>query len=264
MKNIAFQAGLTDLSTGIFVGNVRHVASALHLTFEVADESCMFPVLEWLRNDPIESSNPGPLKGVDLRHELSVYTEPVSTDVFVDGRSLCEINVIDSNRLPTDLSNFKFDYFCEMLAYLNSVVVFKQSSFRTTEVRTASDKRGNYVKYPRPCYIFPRLQCIHSFILAHCDAEPGLAAVVTMAALTNLHPFVDGNGRVARILFNWLMNLKREENIYLPIYEISAFSYGGYLIRLRQAHYHSNWEPLFRLLLACANRLFLDSASGAS
>jgi Fic/DOC family len=62
----------------------------------------------------------------------------------------------------------------------------------------------------------------------------------------NCHPFLDGNGRSARILFNLALNKGTPETaIYIPLNEFIYRSDGGFQIRLLLAIRKGEWEPIF-------------------
>ncbi len=70
-------------------------------------------------------------------------------------------------------------------------------------------------------------------------------AALVLCLFVNCHPFTDGNGRVARILFNH--TLRRggmPDDVYVPFYEIAARSRGGYVIALRHAEVRGDWHPI--------------------
>ena len=72
----------------------------------------------------------------------------------------------------------------------------------------------------------------------------------------NVHPFGDGNGRVARVVFNWMMLERARRFAYLPLSELAALSDGGFLLRLREAQYFGRWNGLVQFIHLAASRLF--------
>lgn len=48
----------------------------------------------------------------------------------------------------------------------------------------------------------------------------------------------------------------RVDPLYLPLHELLAMSQRGSLIRLRQAQYHREWEPLLSYLVMIVAREF--------
>jgi hypothetical protein len=100
-----------------------------------------------------------------------------------------------------------------------------------------------------------------------CRWPPVVRAVATMAVLLNIHPFVDGNGRCARALFNIVLmdavgpetevespviadNAQQALLTYVPLRDALAASDGGYELRLREAETHGNWAPLINYFIA--------------
>lgn len=244
-------------------GNAPFLRAARRLAeiFQFASDDAVQNIALWLSRGPVRSGDCGPFSQLELCHELSDYMECANTDVFHDGRSITEFGALAGSQMPTIQSVETFAEFCAALAYIKRATSPPPSSLRVSRVGTKPDKNGSYVVYPDWRCIVPQLEVIFEHWKRYHISEPGFAAIVVMVALVNLHPFVDGNGRTARVVFNWTLNLARLKPVYLPIYELSALSRCGYLLRLRQAQYHSEWGPLYEFLLLCSERtLGADSA----
>lgn len=237
-------------------GIARRLANA----FQFAPDRAVKSTIAWLDGGPIENRDLGPFNRADLEHELSDYMADASTEVFHKGRSKIEFEMLVHSDLPAAESIVNYEGFCKLLNYVKHATSPPPHGFRISSVSTVRDRNDNCVVYPSPDYILHQLSVIYNHWKRYRAIAPGFAAVVAMAALTNLHPFTDGNGRVARIVFNWTLNQNRAQPVYLPIYELSALSRCGYLVRLRQAQYHSKWVPLFQFLLLCSEKLFYDGS----
>lgn len=230
----------------------------LERIFSSAKDDAMKKVIKWLASDPVSTHDLGPFYGHELTHELSAFISPHCTEVPQGGRSLAEYSALENFRLKIDFQSADYDTFCDFLRKIHNVVTpGSPTSFRTHAVYSAKDSLGHRIAYPSAPLIHPQLRRIHAYVNSHMANARGLAAVVTMTAIMNTHPFSDGNGRVARIIFNYIMNHGRSNTIYLPIYEISAFSQCGYLLYLRQAQFHAQWHGLIKYLSFCTERLFL-------
>jgi Fic family protein len=73
---------------------------------------------------------------------------------------------------------------------------------------------------------------------------PGLArAIFMMFLIGEVHPFVDGNGRVARVLMNAELSAAGEQRIVIPIVYRD-----NYLQGLRALSRNNNPQPLIRVL----------------
>ena len=241
-------------------GTVRVLASRLWQVFAKAPADVMDSVVAWLREQPIRHGDPGRLRGCELRHELSGYLAPASTEAFTDGRSLAECHVLKQAGLPSAkaVADGNFSLFCETLKGFHHAMGLTDTGFRSRPVYTQRDRAGVCTVYPGQELIYPQLERIYVHWKRYFHMSRGFAAVVAMVALLNVHVFNDGNGRVARLFFHWTLNEGRGSPLYLPIYELSALSQCGYLIRLRQASYHSDWRPLFAYFLMCSERLFTN------
>lgn len=120
------------------------------------------------------------------------------------------------------------------------------------------DRFGRYVTYPAPALIGAQLQRIVERV---CEPDPrprSFDLALLLVAITNCHPFIDGNGRLARILGNGLLNDSATvPRLYLPLREIARLARGGYVLRVRLVETQGDWVPLARLLRA-AMRLWHD------
>lgn len=74
-------------------------------------------------------------------------------------------------------------------------------------------------------------------------AEPFHRAVFAMFLVAEVHPFVDGNGRAARIMMNAELIARNEERIVIP-----TVYCGNYMSALRALSQNGNPEPLVRTL----------------
>lgn len=212
-------------------------------------------ICRWLIGRPIAHDDPGPFLREELEHELSRYMAGASTQIFEDGRSLAEMRALGGMGLPRPEAVSDSRGFLDVLSAMRSAVGDGCVEIRRHAVASGRDRLGNRVVYPPADLIPDRLRAIFECWNSYKEKEPAFAGMVAMTALMNLHPYQDGNGRVGRMLFNWTFQHGRDKRPYIPIYEISAFSNCGYLIRLRLAQYQANWEPLANFFLTLGQRL---------
>lgn len=213
-------------------------------------------IARWLQGSPVTTGDTGPFHPDELAHELSAWMAPLASEANGDGRTPAECQVLRNRRVPNvdDVLAGDGRQFNDFLLLLHACVEPGRTGFRKATVASVPDKEGVGVLYAAPEHIQARLKAIHGHWARHVSTHPGFAATVAMTALMNLHPFMDGNGRVARILFHWTLNRYRLEPVCLPLHELSALSRCGYLVRLRQAQYHGEWEPLLAYLVMVAER----------
>ena len=122
---------------------------------------------------------------------------------------------------------------------------------RTGAICTNADSMGRRVVFPPPGNVRTQLEELHGFLARHDAAPRSFRGTVSLIAVTNCHPYTDGNGRVGRSLFNAIINsAKSSLGCYLPLREIHTYSRGGYIIRARQAEIHGDWTPISRFMLA--------------
>lgn len=81
--------------------------------------------------------------------------------------------------------------------------------------------------------------------------SPLIRATLIFFAIVHYHPFSDGNGRIARTIFNLLLRCGGlPDDQYLPLFELMHRSQGGYEIALRNAEVFGNWNPLVRFMVS--------------
>lgn len=72
-----------------------------------------------------------------------------------------------------------------------------------------------------------------------------LAAVQVLALIYNAHAFLDGNGRLGRLIFNHCLHeAGMPEDSYIPLKTLYSMSQGGFEIRLRQVELQGKWTRL--------------------
>jgi hypothetical protein len=216
----------------------------------------MESIESWLKSNPVLRNDPGIFDVKELRHELSDWMAPFTSGESQDGRSLFELKALRSSGLGTvaEVISGGPGRFSRALREMHCVLLAGGGEFRRGPIASMPDKKGIGILYPPVESIHPQLDRLARYWASHVAHNRSLAAIVAMTGLMNLHPFVDGNGRVARLLFHWTLNIGRETPIYLPLYELSALSRCGYLVRLRQAQYHGEWEPLVGFIVMVADR----------
>lgn len=120
---------------------------------------------------------------------------------------------------------------------------------RTGDVRTARDARGVALQYPPAEAATARAASICAAYTACHGDQALLRSVWVLVALLNAHPFPDGNGRLARLLFAGA--LARAGLTHAPIVALGPLvhaSEGAFEIALKRVVVQRRWQPLIDLL----------------
>ena len=116
--------------------------------------------------------------------------------------------------------------------------------YRRSSIGLATDLDGSRVEFGPWEQVHDRISQLHVAIRT-TTLPPTMTALAAMATLLNIHPFLDGNGRSARVLFNATYQfITSDAGSYLPLCSILEASKGGFEIRLRDAETNGNWVPL--------------------
>ncbi|WP_080052759.1 Fic family protein [Pseudomonas syringae] len=130
--------------------------------------------------------------------------------------------------------------FFEVIKNISTRVLGTKAALRKTDVRTGKDRHG-------VCLVYPPAESLQgglNNLIEFCRSQKkDITSVAVMATfLLGLHPFLDGNGRVVRILTNLLLG--RSPETYIPFSELNNISNGGYGIRCRIAVFSNKWSEI--------------------
>lgn len=131
----------------------------------------------------------------------------------------------------------------DALAAICSTATGSAMQLRRQPVFTTPDAYGARWRYPDPPEIGPGLARL-SHYLRHADDPPLVKACVAHAMVASLHPFLDGNGRTSRVVFNALLPQHTGPAIYIPCKRFYELSHHGYDIRVRLVHMKNDWRGL--------------------
>lgn len=116
--------------------------------------------------------------------------------------------------------------------------------YRSVRVRIS----GSQTILPNPLKV-PDLMKEFSEWLVKKDDDMLMKAIEAHYRLVTIHPFVDGNGRTARLLLNSMLL----ENGYMPII-IRTIDRRRYLSALETYQTKENSEPYYKFMLSAMNR----------
>ena len=116
--------------------------------------------------------------------------------------------------------------------------------YRSVRVRIS----GSQTILPNPLKV-PNLMKDFSEWLVKKDNDMLMKAIEAHYRLVTIHPFVDGNGRTARLLLNSMLL----ENCYVPII-IRTIDRRRYLSALETYQTKENSEPYYKFMLSAMNR----------
>lgn len=133
-----------------------------------------------------------------------------------------------------------FDGFLAAVRQHHSVIMGGRPDKRPGELKTAVNRAGLTV-FVEPGVVRGTLR--QGWELLRSLTEPFKRAAFLMFVLSEVHPFDDGNGRVARVMMNAELISGRQRRIFIP----TAYR-DDYLLALRAMSRRSNPAPLLRML----------------
>ena len=190
---------------------------------------------------------PGDDHRAELSHPLSSRFPAQSIAFARCDRSAGEWRVLRDHheRLRDTLDGDRSAAFIEAMIAVAAAVA-GADGLRRHQMGTAPDDRGHYVLYPPESVVEHRLHRLFAALRSRRAGSRSFEGILALVWLTHCHPFVDGNGRTSRILFNMLLQRDRDRPAYyLPLYEFARLSRRGYILRVRQAELFGDWSALY-------------------
>jgi Fic/DOC family len=116
--------------------------------------------------------------------------------------------------------------------------------------------------------VLPRLVELQRHIV-NAHQSPFQTAIVALAMTSRIHPFMDGNGQLSRILFHAMLRKHDMGNeLYAPVKNFYALSDFAFEIRLRHTFLTGDWAEITvyfcHVLQLWRKRAGLLTASAAS
>ena len=132
------------------------------------------------------------------------------------------------------------DDFLYWLRSVNALVMQRRADKNPGEWKNKSNQAGNTT------FVMPELvpgTLREGFERIQALAHPLARAVMTMFVVAEVHPFLDGNGRTARLAMNCVLSAERLSRIIIPtVYR------EDYLLPLKALSHNRNAEPLVKAL----------------
>ena len=178
-------------------------------------------------------------------HRLTQYAHfDFDTDTGC-ARSTAEmVRLSQARQLVACSSEMSDQEFLLELTALHSGFNGNVGKLRDMPVFSAADAEGYAIRYPPPDQARASLIASRAPLARYARETPGFAALAFMVVLGAAHPFEDGNGRVARLMSNAILQESGSAAIYLPFHEVSYITDGSLILCLREAAYFGRWEPM--------------------
>lgn len=183
-----------------------------------------------------------PLKDVYREYHGWVGAVPTRTHVEMQAIEKFATHVLDA------VTKQDFPMFLQALIDVAGSNLGTPARLRREPVFIAPDARGGFVEYPEHTLVEPQLSAVFN-ALGRPDLPVMYRACICYVMTIGAHPFVDGNGRLARMLFNVaLMFGGLHATSYIPLKELYDFSRGVISIQTRRALLRSDWTGIARTL----------------
>lgn len=219
------------------------------LRAELADESSLLSNLKPIPPDAVVAATDRHFS--TLRHELSAHYLALRTPGLAANRTPGEVHALAALEAEgRGLTGACATEFSDRLLALNRSLAGGDGGWRTGHVKLSDDLAGNQIYFPPVSMVPHQMERLRLFLADRRGDPPLFNAAVACALLLNCHPFTDGNGRTARVLFNHLLHRGgMPTHVYVPLYELARRSHGGYEIALRIAELRGDWAPFLRWMI---------------
>lgn len=147
----------------------------------------------------------------------------------------------------------KPEQFLELLQFIHINVCASGHNFRSCRTVSGRDawlSENGYIEYLDYKQIKPALLKLWLFFLNNTKNSKDIGfvnSIVLYTSLLSIHPFSDGNGRVARTILCCSLSYTFSKRIFIPEANLSSISRAGILLAKREAHILGNWIPIIDL-----------------
>lgn len=221
---------------------------------------------EWLRVELTYSSNA--IEGNSLSRIETAEVIQRGVNAVISGKSLQDqLEAINHAKavefikeLATKCQSHQYITEEDVLAIhkiiLTGIADRTAGKYRTTAVFI----RGSDVEFPLPLRVPGLVKEFFRWLEGQQGEHPVRVAAQAHFKYVSIHPFVDGNGRVARLLMNLILVI----NGY-PMSIIRSEDRTAYLKTFDAARKENNMEPFYRIVEEAVNRsldIYLKAAKG--
>jgi Fic/DOC family len=168
-------------------------------------------------------------------------------DSKIDERNSSELNALKKfeRELLISLSCDHVDHFAHLLERIATEFHGSIMKLRSTAAFIVPDAHGVGWHCPPSSEIILRLTELHQYIANNANRSPLQTAIVSLVMLSCIHPFMDGNGRLSRIVFHAILRkFHSHSELYIPLKNFYAASAFGFEIRLRHTFLTSDWAEI--------------------
>lgn len=176
---------------------------------------------------------------VDEAHDI-VFKGVIPTDRPQDAHDVLGTYRIVSEPSEMTTRPHSFDDFLTLLRGRHAVVMQAHSDKNPGEFKSKVNRAGHTI-FVEPDLVMGTLKMGFEFF--HGLDKPLQRAIFMMALVSEVHPFVDGNGRVGRIMMNAELIAADQERIIIPTGYRS-----DYLLALKALSRNHDTDPVIRML----------------
>lgn len=186
-----------------------------------------------------------------FHHSLS-WAVPVPTawTPYWSDRTISEMEALSRGRhsLSQSLRVKDVNAFKQAIVSLGDAGLREPIAFRGKAWVGTSVSSGGRVIFPPPEQAERRVAEIVDFLSSHHFPSAVFGATVAKVLFTNSHPLRDGNGRVSRVLFNYVLAGNIGCAGYVPVKEYMSVCWGALQIAMRTAETRGDWQPILSLM----------------
>lgn len=212
-----------------------------HLKSEVVE------VLERAENSIIDLSCPSSRLLIDivegllpeLLHPLSPHMIRSNHSKLDKERDVTAENILSHFRNVSSLFKSGVD-FIRALREANAMIAGCSGELRDKEAGLSQNMKGIQILFPPADKIHGQLVFIADFLNSHDSSV--YSAIIALGMILNCHPFSDGNGRVARALYNDLL-IRAGARCIFPLHRFFGPTHLSFNLCLREAEIYGDWNP---------------------